>query len=75
MSKSEVTLRFDESDVSILSAALELLLDERSRALKLAAHIARGKGEALPNQDDFGLTTILRLARRCAPDRSTRDAA
>jgi hypothetical protein len=68
MSNNEVTLRIDASDVRIISAALELLLGERSRALKLAAEIARGKGEAMPDQEDFGLTTILRLSRRCALD-------
>jgi hypothetical protein len=66
MSKIEETVQFDAYEMSIIAKALALFLNERSRAFELAAEIASGKGQASPDHEDFGLTTILRLSRRCA---------
>jgi hypothetical protein len=66
MSKIEETVQFDTNEMSIIAKALALLLSERSRAFELAAEVASEKGQASPDHEDFGLTTILRLSRRCA---------
>ncbi|OUL72756.1 hypothetical protein [Paraburkholderia hospita] len=66
MSKIEETEQFDVIEMSLIAKALALLLNERSRAFELAAEIANKKGQASPDYEDFGLTTILRLSRRCS---------
>jgi len=66
MSKIEDTVLFNANEMNIIAKALALLLNERSRAFELAAEIASEKGQASPDHEDFGLTTILRLSRRCA---------
>jgi hypothetical protein len=66
MSHMEPFPSFAPGDINLLAKALTLLLNERSRAYELAAEIATAKGESMPNHEDFDLTTILRLSRRCA---------
>ncbi|GAB2921687.1 hypothetical protein GCM10027093_70770 [Paraburkholderia jirisanensis] len=66
MSHIEPTPSFDPGEINLLAKALTLLLNERSRAYELAAEIAAAKGESMPSHEDFDLTTILRLSRRCA---------
>lgn len=65
MNKVDNDLRFDASDRGIIEKALHVLLQERSRAFELATEIAKSKGNPMPNHEDFGLSAILRLARRC----------
>ena len=65
MRKIREPVRFDANEISIIAKALALLLNERSRAFELAAEIANVKGQASPDHEDFGLTAILRLSRRC----------
>ena len=75
MSKIEETVQFDAYEMSIIAKALALFLNERSRAFELAVEIASEKGQASPDHEDFGLTTILRLSRRCASYHPRRDGS
>ena len=46
--------------------ALELLIRERSNALRIATVVAQARGERVPDVQDFGLDDILRLSRQIA---------
>ena len=61
--------RFLASNVSsreraFLVEALELLMRERSNALRIATAVATARGDRLPDVQDFGLDDILRLSRQ-----------
>lgn len=61
--------RFLASNVSpreraFLVEALELLMRERSNALRIATAVAAARGDRLPDVQDFGLDDILRLSRQ-----------
>jgi hypothetical protein len=61
--------RFLASNVSpreraFLVEALELLMHERSNALRIATAVAAARGDRLPDVQDFGLDDILRLSRQ-----------
>jgi hypothetical protein len=61
--------RFLASNVSpreraFLVEALELLMRERSNALRIATAVAASRGDRLPDVQDFGLDDILRLSRQ-----------
>jgi hypothetical protein len=52
------------SDRAFLVEALELLMRERSNALRIATAVAAARGERLPDVQDFALDDILRLSRQ-----------
>jgi hypothetical protein len=61
--------RFLASNVSsreraFLVEALELLMRERSNALRIATAVTTARGDRLPDVQDFGLDGILRLSRQ-----------
>jgi hypothetical protein len=49
---------------AFLVEALELLMRERSNALRIATAVAKARGDRLPDVQDFGLDDILRLSRQ-----------
>lgn len=49
---------------ALLVEALELLMRERSNALRIATAVAKARGERVPEVQDFGLDDILRLSRQ-----------
>ena len=51
---------------AFLVEALELLMRERSNALRIATAVAKARGERVPEVQDFGLDDILRLSRQIA---------
>ncbi|MDH6149541.1 MULTISPECIES: hypothetical protein [Paraburkholderia] len=51
---------------TFLVEALELLMRERSNALRIATAVAKARGERVPEVRDFGLDDILRLSRQIA---------
>jgi hypothetical protein len=51
---------------AFLVEALELLMRERSNALRIATAVAAARGDRLPDVQDFGLDDILRLSRQLA---------
>jgi hypothetical protein len=51
---------------AFLVEALELLMRERSNALRIATTVAKARGERVPDVRDFGLDDILRLSRQLA---------
>jgi len=51
---------------AFLVEALELLMRERSNALRIATAVAKARGERLPDVRDFCLDDILRLSRQLA---------
>jgi hypothetical protein len=53
---------------AFLVEALELLMRERSNALRIATAVAAARGDRLPDVQDFGLDDILRLSRQLAAD-------
>jgi hypothetical protein len=56
---------------AFLVEALELLMRERSNALRIATAVAKARGERLPDVRDFGLDDILRLSRQLTEGVST----
>lgn len=58
--------RISSRERSLLIEALDLLMRERSNALRIATVVAKTRGERLPNVRDFGLDDILRLSRELA---------
>jgi hypothetical protein len=51
---------------AFLVEALELLIRERSNALRIATAVAKARGDRVPEVRDFGLEDILRLSRQIA---------
>ncbi|MGF6958335.1 hypothetical protein QFZ97_004265 [Paraburkholderia youngii] len=51
---------------AFLVEALELLIRERSNALRMATAVAKDRGDRVPEVRDFGLEDILRLSRQIA---------
>jgi hypothetical protein len=49
---------------AFLVEALELLMRERSNALRIATAIAKARGDRVPEVQEFGLDEILRLSRQ-----------
>jgi hypothetical protein len=60
---------------AFLVEALELLMRERSNALRIATAVAEARGERVPEVRDFGLEDILRLSRQIAEVPSAQQAA
>ena len=60
-----------QKERAFLVEALELLMRERSNALRIATAVAKARGERLPDVRDFGLDDILRLSRQLAEGGST----
>jgi hypothetical protein len=48
---------------AFLVEALELLMRERSNALRIATAVAKARGDRVPEVQEFGLDDILRLSR------------
>ncbi|WP_200823059.1 hypothetical protein [Caballeronia catudaia] len=55
-----------QSERAYLVEALDLLMRERSNALRIATAVARARGDRVPDVHDFGLDDILRLSREIA---------
>ncbi|TCK32576.1 hypothetical protein B0G84_8390 [Paraburkholderia sp. BL8N3] len=55
-----------QSERAYLVEALDLLMRERSNALRIATAVARARGDRIPEVHDFGLDDILRLSREIA---------
>jgi hypothetical protein len=68
MSVSDQVIRANatQRERALLVEALELLMRERSNALRIATAVAKARGERVPEVHDFGLDDILRLSRRIA---------
>ncbi|OUL74191.1 hypothetical protein CA601_42955 [Paraburkholderia hospita] len=49
---------------AFLVEALDLLMRERSNALRIATDVAKARGERVPEVQEFGLDDILRLSRQ-----------
>jgi hypothetical protein len=49
---------------AFLVEALELLMRERSNALRIATAVAKARGDRVPDVQDFELADILRLSRQ-----------
>jgi hypothetical protein len=61
-----IAAKVSQRERAFLVEALELLMRERSNALRIAAAVAKARGERVPEVQDFGLDDILRLSRQIA---------
>ncbi|MFB9128637.1 hypothetical protein E2553_05230 [Paraburkholderia dipogonis] len=64
-----------EKDRAFLVEALELLMRERSNALRIATDVAKARGDRAPDVQEFGLGDILRLSRQLADETSAESAS
>jgi hypothetical protein len=58
--------KVSQRERAFLVEALELLMRERSNALRIATVVAQARGDRVPEVQDFGLDDILRLSRQIA---------
>ncbi|ORC47424.1 hypothetical protein B2G74_20015 [Burkholderia sp. A27] len=55
--------KVSQRELAFLVEALELLMRERSNALRIATAVAKARGDRVPEVQEFGLDDILRLSR------------
>ncbi|HEY2020317.1 hypothetical protein, partial [Paraburkholderia sp.] len=60
--------KVSERERAFLVEALELLMRERSNALRIATELAKARGDRVPEVQEFGLDDILRLSRQISED-------
>ncbi|MGF6924329.1 hypothetical protein [Paraburkholderia sp. 40] len=56
--------KVSQRERAFLVEALELLMRERSNALRIATAAAKARGDRVPEVQEFGLDDILRLSRQ-----------
>ncbi|PQV44352.1 hypothetical protein [Paraburkholderia sp. BL21I4N1] len=56
--------KVSQRERAFLVEALELLMRERSNALRIATDVAKSRGDRVPEVQEFGLDDILRLSRQ-----------
>ena len=61
-----VAANVSQRERAFLVEALELLMRERSNALRIATDVAKARGDRVPEVQEFGLDDILRLSRQIA---------
>jgi len=59
-----VAAKVSQRERAFLVEALELLMRERSNALRIATDVAKARGDRVPEVQEFGLDDILRLSRQ-----------